>query len=200
MKKVLFPLASFALLFAFATAQAEEKKTAPTLHPSMENAMKMGEPSSAHQPLMQMEGRFNAQSKWWMKPGDKPQESMAVVEKKAILGGRFLQEDYKGNMVGKEYQGTGIYGYDNVKKKYVSLWFDNMNTGISMSEGEADKTGKVFHYRSVSEETCPMTGKKMSHRSIVKVVSPDRYTFEMYVTLAGEKEYKSMEIVYSRIK
>lgn len=65
---------------------------------------------------------------------------------KMILGGRFLQQEVNGEMMGMPMNGIGITGYDNLKKKYVGFWIDNMGTGMYTMEGEMDKEGKACTY------------------------------------------------------
>ncbi len=51
-----------------------------------------------------------------------------------------------GKMKDMTFKGMGIEDYDNVKKKFVGTWVDNMGTGIMMSEGRYDvatKTSRV---------------------------------------------------------
>ena len=35
-----------------------------------------------------------------------------------------------GKMKDMQFKGMGVEGYDNVKKKFVASWIDNMGTGI----------------------------------------------------------------------
>jgi len=59
-----------------------------------------------------------------------------------ILGNRYLQSTYKGNMDGIRFEGWGLMGYDNQKQEFVSTWADNMGTGIAMATAKADPSGK----------------------------------------------------------
>jgi len=49
-------------------------------------------------------------------------------------------------MMGMPFEGIGINGYDNLKKKFVSTWIDNMGTMIVMSTGTFDPATKTFTY------------------------------------------------------
>jgi len=87
-------------------------------------------------------------------------------------------------------------GYDNVKKKFVGTWMDNMGTGIMMSEGDYDPATKSFTYTSEME---PMPGMKTKVREVLKVTDKDHMTFEWYEDRGGQ-EAKTMEINYTRKK
>src|SRR5689334_16391259 len=88
----------------------------------MEQWAKYANPGKPHEYLKAMEGTWTSHSKMWMDEKSPPQESTGTSENKLIMGGRFLQQDYHGQMMGKAFEGMGVTGYDNVKNKYVSTW------------------------------------------------------------------------------
>ena len=61
-----------------------------------------------------------------------------------LLGGRYLQQEYAGEMMGSPFAGINIIGYDNHTKKYVSVWMDSMSTGIYHFVGTASADGKTI--------------------------------------------------------
>ena len=138
-------------------------------------------------------------------PTAKPEESKGTATRKAIFGGRYFQVDVGGKMQmpgpdGKpkdmEFKGMSIEGYDNVKKKFVATWVDNMGTGIMLSEGRYDPATKTFTYTGEVEM---IPGMKQKIRETVKVVDKDHHMFEWYEDRGG-KEAKTMEISYTRKK
>ena len=48
---------------------------------------------------------------------------------KMILDGRFLHQEFNGEMMGSPFIGIGITGYDNGSKQYVSNWMDSSEKG-----------------------------------------------------------------------
>jgi hypothetical protein len=113
-----------------------------------------------------------------------------------ILGGRFVQEDFSGEFVGKPFHGIGTTGFDNVKKKYVGSWVDDMGTGMFISEGTADEQGKLFTFHGKMDD--PMTGQKNKPvKFVIRILDPDKHTFEMHDLTLGEKS-KTMEMTYTR--
>ena len=112
------------------------------------------------------------------------------------VGGRFLQEEFQGEMMGKKFNGLGLMGYDKFNKKYVNTWVDDMGTGIFVSEGLPDADGKVITHTGKMDE--PMTGEKAKPvKMITRILSPDKNVFEMHDLSLGEKS-KVMEITYTR--
>ena len=121
------------------------------------------------------------------------------------MDGRFIEMDVSGKMQipgadGKlhdmTFKGHGMEGYDNVKKKFVGTWMDNMGTGIMMSEGDYDPASKAFTYTGEFEM---MPGMKTKVREVIKLTDKDHMVLEWYEDRGG-KEAKTMEIDYTRKK
>jgi hypothetical protein len=94
------------------------------------------------------------------------------------------------------FQGRGITAYDNFKKKYISTWTDSMSTGIFISEGSADESGKVLTF--VGKMDDPMTGQKdKPTKFIIRILSADKHVMEMHDLSLGEKS-KVFEMTYTR--
>jgi Protein of unknown function (DUF1579) len=94
------------------------------------------------------------------------------------------------------FKGMGIEGYDNVKKKFIGTWVDNMGTGIMMSEGTYEPAAKTFNYTGEYEA---IPGMKTKIREVVKITDKDHHMFEWYEDRNGQ-EAKTMEIDYTRKK
>jgi hypothetical protein len=182
-------------------ALAQEKKAAPKKgepDPAamMEAMKKYATPGEAHQALKPIVGSWTCTVKFWMSPGAPAQESPATEEAKMVMGDRYLVEMVKGNFGGMPFEGQGTFGYDNLKKKYVGAWIDNMGTGIMTSEGTYDAAKKTF--TMASQFTDPMTGKTAKSRDVLRIESDTKLVREMWAKAPNGKEYKSMEITYTR--
>jgi hypothetical protein len=106
-------------------------------------------PGPEHAMLAKLAGNWTADVKAWFEPGE-PKESKGTLTRKMILDGRYLQESFEGEFFGSKFKGMGLTAYDSGKKKYVSVWIDNMATSIAISEGTYDATTKTYTY--VGEE------------------------------------------------
>jgi Protein of unknown function (DUF1579) len=87
-------------------------------------------------------------------------------------------------------------GYDNVKKKFVASWIDNMGTGIEFSEGFYDPASKTFTYTSEVEM---VPGMKVPIREVIKIADNNHMMLEWYENQGGQ-EKKTMEISYTKKK
>src|SRR5438445_13241524 len=83
-----------------------------------------------HKLFAGLAGSWTTKTKEWMEPDKPPMESTGSAEMKMLLDGRFLQQDFAGDMMGQPYSGVGISAYDNLRKRYVTMWIDSMGTGI----------------------------------------------------------------------
>jgi hypothetical protein len=156
---------------------------------------KLGTPGAPHKLLASMAGSWNTKIKSWMEPNKPPMESTGNCEQKMILGGRFLQQEFTGDMMGSPFTGIGVTGYDNHTKKYVSTWMDSMGTAILFFEGTASADGKTVIQESHYDD--PVKGP-MKWRSVTRIVGDNTHVFEMYSTDKSGKEEKMMEITYTR--
>jgi hypothetical protein len=194
----------FAALFlsasGIAPAGAEEQGGMPEdMAQMMAKAKEAGTPGAGHEVLKSVEGEWNVASRHWMKPGDKPQESAGTSTITWILGGRYLKQEFKGEMMGRPYEGLGFVGYDNVRKEYASVWMDNMSTGLFRSTGQYDKGSKTI--KDEGTFSCPVTGEKnMWFRSEWKIAGKSKHVFSMFMKGPDGNEFKSMELVYTRAK
>jgi len=177
--------------------EGKEKQKGPE-EVMMEIWKKMAEPGEYHAHLKPLAGTWNLVVKFRMAPEAPWEEHKGTSESKWILGGRFLLEEVKGEvMEGEErFEGLGIMGYDKVKKKYTSAWVDTMSTAVFTELGMCDKSGKVITTRSEYDD--PMTGQKKKGKSVLRIISNDKHVAEMYETGLDGKEFKNLEVVYTR--
>lgn len=158
---------------------------------AMEAYMKMMATNENHAYLGKFAGEWNITTKAWMMPGQAPETSQNYSRAELILGGRFLKMDYKGTMFGQPFEGLQIIGFDNMKKKYISFWIDNSSTAFSLLEGTRDEVSKTTTETGLWPDR--MTGGTMKVKGITKMISPDEFSYEMYMIGPDGKEFKSLE-------
>ncbi len=176
---------------------AEEKKQEGKMdmQATMEIYSKLGTPGAQHRELAKMAGSWTTKSKGWMEPDKPPMESAGFCEQKMILNGRYLQQEYTGEMMGNTFDGINLIGYDNHTKKYVSTWIDSMSTGIYYFEGTASADGKTITQECAYND--PVRGPSV-WRSVTRIVDDNTLRYEMYITSKGGKEEKMMEMTVAR--
>lgn len=155
-------------------------------------------PGEAHHALDSRVGTWDVDVKMMESPNGAATTSKVTSDIKWIMDGRFLEETVQGEFMGQSFTGQGTTGYDNLKKKYVSSWIDNMSTGLMVAEGTYDTNSKTF----TTTGDCPdvNAGKYVHSRSVSKVVDDDHWTVQTYKAGADGKEFLAGELDYTRKK
>jgi len=163
----------------------------------MEACMKVATPGENHKHLQSLIGNWNTSTKIWMGgPGTHAMETNGTAQCRWVLGGRFVQEVYKGEFMGQPYEAMGMTGYDNYKNMYVASWADTAGTQLLTSKGQRDPSGKVFtFYGEMDDPTINISGK--STKYVTKIINENKRVFEIIDLHAGD-DYKVMEITYTR--
>ena len=190
---------AFTLLCLSAVA-ADDKKPDAAADAQSEEMKKMAEltgPGPEHKVLDVLAGTWMVTTKFWMAGADAPpMETKGTSVKKWILGGRFIQEDFDGDMMGMKFTGLGMTGYDKMKKKYVGTWMDSMGTGIASNEGDADAEKKVLTLKGVMDDA--MTGERNKPvKYVLHITGKDKHSLEIHDLTLGDKS-KIGEITYVR--
>jgi hypothetical protein len=162
----------------------------------MKKAEAAGTPGPAHKALDALVGDWKAEVKCWMEPGGEPNVSKATSKASWTLKGRFLEEEFHGEMMGKPFSGKTLLGFDNTKQTFNSVWVSDTQTSMFTSEGRGDSSNKVITLEG--KATCAATGRKdVPMKTVLRVISPDKHVFEMFDGSKGPNT-KTMEITYTR--
>jgi uncharacterized protein YfaP (DUF2135 family) len=195
--KITFVSAALFVCAVAAFATDAPPQVTPQQQAMMEKMAKAGTPGPQHAMLAKLAGDWACTGKFQMDPSQPWQEAQSTATITTLMDGRYIQEVTSGQMMGAPFNGMGIYGFDNVSGKFVSIWIDNMGTGIMNSVGTADANGKVINWIGTMND--PMTGKAAKERMVLTIVDDDHHTLEMYgVPPGGKKEMKMMTIDYAR--
>jgi hypothetical protein len=150
-----------------------------------------------HKMMESWAGTWTSEITSWEKPGAAPQTSPGSAEFKSVMNGMFLEGVHTSTMMGMPFEGHSTMGYDNMKKKYISSWIDNMGSQIMTMEGTWDAatksltmTGKCYN---------PSFGKECGMREVFKPIDDNNQVMEMYGPGPGG-EWKMIEIKSTRKK
>jgi hypothetical protein len=156
-------------------------------------------PGAPHEIFKGMVGKWTYTSQWWEKSDGEPQKSKGTSTLKLILGGKFLQHEVKGKSMGMPFEGLGITGYDNIKKSYDTIWLDSMGTGVMHGIGSYDASTQTISDKGTA--SCPMSASgAMSFRSDWKVIDKNHMSYTMFGPGKEGKEFKQMELQFTRKK
>jgi hypothetical protein len=180
---------------AFADDPKPGAQNPPPMDPAMMQAMMAAAtPGAEQKALEEFVGTWKTTVTMWMMPGADPMTSEGSSDNRMILGNRFLEQHFTGNVMGAAFEGIGYTGYDNVRKQYWGTWMDNMSTSMMMTTGS--KSGKTYSFSGSMPD--PMTGKDSPVEEKVTIVDANHHTMEMWGPGPDGKMYRTMEIRYTR--
>jgi hypothetical protein len=188
-------------MFPLAARSAETNSPAPPARPrdaeaQAETFARYSMPSPEHKVLDRMAGAWDTLTRYWPAPGAEPVEAKGTSQRKWILDGRFVMEELDGGNLVLPFKGVALYGYDVFEQKHTAAWVDTMNTSILANLGSYDRTNDVVNFSGQYKD--PWTGTKKKERGATRFISKDKHTLEICVTEPDGKEFKMLEITYTR--
>jgi hypothetical protein len=153
-------------------------------------------PGPVHKQMEPLAGSWDVEVKFIL--DGKEHTGKAKCEAKWILDGRFLQQEYKSNFMGKPFTVLQHLGYDNQKRKTIEIMMDSMGTGVIHNEGSISKDGKVITNEGESHD--PATGKNTKLRTVYTIADKDQFTLEWFKSGADGKDEKVVSMTHTRRK
>ena len=161
----------------------------------MKAMMAAGAPGPHHAFFKGMVGKWKTSNKMFM--GPEPTITEGTAEFELIMDGRFLKQTYTSTLMGMPFVGNGLMGYDNMAKKHVGFWIDNMGTSMYTSAGDTcDAEHK--HMTATMSYLDPMTGEPAKTKEVFKIVDANTFILSMSRVQPDGSEQPEMEITYTR--
>lgn len=211
MKRITITICAAALLVACQSNENQDKAlvksqteaittSAPlpdsaTMMKNWEAYMTPGEP---HKMIASWDGEWTGEVTMWMAPDAPATKSTGKTINRMVMDGRYQVSNTTGNFGGMALEGMSTLAYDNHKQKFISTWIDNFGTGIMILEGPWDEATKTITLTGKMMD--PSIKKEVDIKETYKVVDNDRHLMEMFATGPDGKEFKTMEIHYTRKK
>lgn len=153
-------------------------------------------PGPAHARLDQRVGRWKVQLETRTAPDAPPTVSQATAEIKWAMERRYIIETVTGAFRGLPFEGLSITGYDNLKKKYVTVSIDNVGTGMTTGAGTYDEATRTYTFTVLAPDVT--TGDYQPGRLVQRVVNANEFVVEVTDTTPQGQEYVSLRAVYAR--
>ncbi|MDH3457611.1 MAG: DUF1579 domain-containing protein [Gemmatimonadota bacterium] len=199
--KYLRSAGAFALVATLAPAvlvAQEPDQPSPEMAAMMEAYAEAAKPGPEHALMASMAGSYTVTSKFWMDPSAPPSETTYGYRAHMVMDGRYLVEEYDGEMMGQPFKGMGLMAYDNSEQRFVSAWIDNMGTGIMTMHGEANEDHSEISWWGEVKD--PVRGQMQKIKSVTRITSPTERTYEMFMVLPDGSLFKNMEITHTKKK
>jgi len=176
--------------------EAGEVRMPPEMQAEWEAYVALQEPSEHHASLAAWIGEWDCAIEVFMDPAAPPMQSRGSARFSWLFEGRWLQQQFNGEVMGRPFEGYGISGYDNFRKQYVDMWVDSMSTSLmTMTGGSMPGSDVTVMFGTMDE---PMTGEiGKTIRNVVTRHTDDHFTFEMQEVMYGEP-FTVMRIEYRR--
>jgi len=156
-----------------------------------------GQPGPEHKKLQPLVGNWKFTLRMWTDPAQSPAEMKGAVERKWVMGNRFVQESMKCEFDGKPFEGVGFWGYDAGRKKFTSVRACELCGTTQSVLGDWDAGGSKFVCST--EACCPLSGEVVKGRDEIVIESSDKIVMNVYKSIDGQ-DLKMMEIVCTRSK
>jgi hypothetical protein len=188
-RKINYVCMAAALVGAFALGRAGAQEGTGNIM-DMKAWEALAVPGPEHAKMLKSVGTWNCECKCF-EPGKEPKVSTAKAVRTEVLGGRYVREQVDGEMMGQPFTGIGYFAYNNATKKHECAWFDSGGTGILYLTGsDTEMKGSFFG----------PGGVEVKSRIVMKHISDDQATMEMYNDMGMGGEMKCMEMTYTRVK
>jgi hypothetical protein len=197
--KTITTVLALALATACGTLAAQEPASAGMTKEQQAMAdafMRMGAVRAEHERLAYFVGDWTTKNTMWMDPKAPPQTSAGTSHSEAVMGGRYIETRFEGEMQGQPFTGRGVMGFDNLAGTYFDTWYDSMSTGLFVAHGRYDAATNTYTFTGTMDD--PMAPKtKVPIRAVVRIADATHYAFEWYEKRGG-KEQKTMQIDYTK--
>jgi hypothetical protein len=184
------------------TAMADGKMNENTPMPDSATMMKNWQaymtPGDMHKMLAKSDGEWNGEVTMWMYPGAPEQKSKSTAVNKMIMNGLYQESNHSGDMMGMPFNGKSIVAYDIHRNEFISTWIDNMGSGIMIMKGPWDEATKTITQKGRMVD--PGTKLDTDVRETFKIIDDNTQEMEMFVMTPDGKEFKTMNIKYTRKK
>ena len=153
-------------------------------------------PGKPHELLEGTVGDWDLTIRVWTAPDTEPVESSGSASGRWILGERFVETAYAGEVMGRQFEALKIEGFEKATKEYVTTWRDNLGTYTMIFRG---KCGTTCETRTMMADFIdPVSSTPLKIKGVTTLIEEGGYTYESYVVTTDGGEFKNMELVAER--
>lgn len=153
-------------------------------------------PSLGHRRLEPLVGSWHARTSFTMALGAPPDVSEGTSEHRWVLGGRYLEQVYKGQSMGMPFEGIGYTGYDNTQGRYLGTWMDSFGTGFMTSVGVGRPKDDAIAFATEAHDP---SGRVVRFESKIRIQDHDHHSYEMWTKAPNSRRYRQMLVEYTRV-
>lgn len=155
-------------------------------------------PAEIHEMMGKYTGDFQMKISSFGEAGQDSVSFLVESNHEMILGGRFLEMKQSGTIMGMDYQGVFLWGYNTIDSEFNLMTISNMGTGTLSLTGKWDSQLKTASL--TGKLTNPMTKKPIQIRQLVHFPDPDTILIESFDQEGNNPELKMREYLFTRKK
>lgn len=156
----------------------------------------MTEPGEPHRLLDTVVGRWDVSLRIFGRDGADDVTGTGTVERRWILGGRFIESRPRMEGAQGSMEGVGILGYNAFDGVYEHVWVEDHATSMAVSRGHFDPERKQLVFRG--QERDLSTGFVLATRTVHDLSSASRHTVTGFSTDQFGIERRIFEAVFER--
>jgi hypothetical protein len=164
----------------------------------MKQAERFTKPGPPHEELERFIGSWETETSIFI-PGQTPKKEKGTARFEWLMPGRWAKQTWSGTLMGMQFEGFMMIGYDNFKQSFVSADVNSGETAMRYAEGDLDPGGKALIMYGTLDEY--LTGE---HDKMVKYLwrfeSKDLMVYEVHDLPIGLENTKVVEVTYRRKK
>jgi hypothetical protein len=131
----------------------------------MEKIRLAASPGDYHELLEPLVGEWDLIYRVWTTADGAPLETRGSAVISWILDKRFIRMIYRGELLGRDFEGERVVGYDNQAAEFVSTWRDNLGTYTLVFEGKCDDV--LCRKRTMTADiTDPVSGQQLKNKGV----------------------------------
>jgi hypothetical protein len=193
---------STCLLWMMLAADASQTQQQPAM-------VRNGQPGAMHRRLDAVVGSWNVDMTFYIAGGTEAKTPFARglicrPEWMAETGNKHMRDVTQGTFGGNPYYRLGILSYSTMDKRYEWNTVDALNSNMMTykgAKGSASATGDIVMTGEFTDQGVlgdSYAGKNVGQRTVIKIESPNRHVFDLYLTPPGEKERLASRAIYIR--
>lgn len=128
-----------------------------------------GEPHELLEPLI---GEWDLTYRVWMTVEGEPVETYGSAVSRWILEKRFVRMVYQGEILGRDFEGQRVIGYDNQAQEYVATWRDNLGTYTLLFKGRCDDV-ECRQRTMTADFVDPVSNQSLKNKGIFHLGRPE---------------------------
>jgi hypothetical protein len=185
------------VLVAAAAVPPQDAAPPPDAADPMVEMMKLAQPGPEHEELAKYAGTWECDVTLAMAPGAEPLRQTATVAARPILGGRFLQVETSGDVMGQPFESLTVFGFDRRHGQWTMVGFDTLGTYWVSATGERGEDGVI---RMHGRDDDPMGAQVFVNE--LRLQGDDAFSSSLHVTQLGpqtfDEPFKMVEVKYRR--